>query len=142
MDIFLDSEALDVAIKEYMAKRGMDPEKFIKATFKAGRRGNPSSAVVQVSGFGSVIDVAPAPPIYAAQNAELDKEVEEVQDTVQELESHFQEPALTSNVTPFGTLEPVTVEPTAENMVKFAVPEEVIPESIEEEATTSYNPFS
>lgn len=100
MQIFLGSEELDIAIKEYIVKRGMDPKRYIGTRFIGGRKGNGSTAYVELSvapveGFKEEV----VPKVYEGIN----KQLKSVEEEIAAVEEHFN-PTDNSDLTEFEDL--------------------------------------
>lgn len=78
MEIFLSSEELDVAIKEYVTKRGINPDLYLGTYFKAGRKGNGTVAYVNIGlNVRPELD-QPAPKVYENLNKQVSATVEAI----------------------------------------------------------------
>ena len=139
MKIYLSSAELDVAIKEYMTKRGIDADKYIGTEFKAGRKGNGTTAYVML-GVVPVETTDPTPKIYAGVNKQLDNTIDNlaIMDDIRAEKAKKQEEA-NSSYEEYEAEFFDEVSPTMEeDLAIFDEPAEETPEPV---AEVSESPF-
>lgn len=116
MKINLNHTELNLAITEYVTRRGLDPEKIKDITIIAGRKGNGNTAVLDLQ-LPERITLPDTVQVYAGVNTELNDKAEEIEKTKEFVDRQhdlkLEEPVAVEEppeVTPEVTEEPETVE--------------------------------